>query len=54
MEKVEIDRQERMLNLGWAFCPISDTEWEWLKFDNTDAVIARQGDATWKKDLESS
>lgn len=39
--------------LGWEFMQTGPEEWQWMKFNpESGAVIAVQGDETWKKDRE--
>lgn len=43
--------EKAMVKLGWEFVPTGPNEWEWLKFDQHDNIIARQGDKEWGSDL---
>lgn len=36
--------------MGWAFCQVSPTDGEWLKFNRERQRVARCGDETWDED----
>lgn len=42
-----------MLARGWEFVPTGPEEWTWLLFNSAGVIIARQGDARWRRDLAS-
>lgn len=37
---------------GWNFLPTGPEEWDWLKADSDGRIVARQGDETWRKDMQ--
>ncbi len=38
--------------LGWVFSITGPNEGEWVKFEKGGCVVARQGSATWRMDLD--
>ena len=45
---------EKMEEYGWSHVQISDTEGEWMKFDENGNPLARQGDEVWEHDLRQA
>ena len=42
-----------LAELNWYHTPISDTEWQWIKYHpNGKDIVGREGDAVWKTDCE--
>jgi hypothetical protein len=43
---------KKLEELGWRYSITSPNEGEWCKFEKSGCLIARQGSATWRMDLD--
>lgn len=43
-----------MEGMGWEWMMTCHDAWEWLKFDSTGTMVARQSGQCWDNDLESA
>lgn len=54
MDRLSKRKEEWMQHFGWRFVMVSPTEWEWRKFNENGAEVARDFDSVYATDLQAA